>query len=288
MKKYFLSFLILFISFSNFLFGFDWPQDEIDKGAFASYFGQERGNIINKSLVFQFPQPIKAVETGKIVAIISEENDESVFFPSTLGNAVFLYHTDNLVSVYGNLDSESLTDITQKTLAAGENFANSGNSAWQENQNGLELEILDIKNKTVINPKILMTHSDSEIPLELKNITLRNKNGDFFDLNYVKNLQSGIYKVYCKKNQIVTPFRTSVSINGIETDAIYFDTILMEKDRVCVNGQKNKYSNEDMYPDNEKQLLGEVSLTPGRSTLSISVKDILGNTKSLNINLSAW
>ena len=102
-------------------FSFGWPQDNVTQDSFTSYFGQKRGSIISTSVVFSEPEEVKASETGYVLAILTENNDDSDFFPSTLGTAVILSHEDNLVSVYGNLDSETLTlyNTSEKLVDAG-------------------------------------------------------------------------------------------------------------------------------------------------------------------------
>ena len=108
MKKTIFVFLSLIIFF-NPLFSFEWPQDNISKDSYNSYFGQNIGGKINTSLTFSEPSEIKAAEDGYIIAIFTDEEDQSSFFPSTLGTAVILSHSDNLLSVYGNIDEKTLT-----------------------------------------------------------------------------------------------------------------------------------------------------------------------------------
>ena len=101
--------LLSMIFFSISAFSFDWPQPEVTKNSFNSYFGQNRGGILSTSVVFSVPDQVKAAEDGYITAILTENSDDSFFFPSTLGTAVIISHSDDLISVYGNLDSETLT-----------------------------------------------------------------------------------------------------------------------------------------------------------------------------------
>ena len=110
MKKYILPFLILF-SFSQSLLAFDWPQDDITADSFNSFFGQNRGGEISSSVVFSTPSIVKAADDGELLVIISEQDDDTDFFPSTLGNALVLSHKDNILSVYGNLESGSTSNI---------------------------------------------------------------------------------------------------------------------------------------------------------------------------------
>ncbi len=269
------------------LFAFDWPQDEITENSYASYFGQNRGDLISTSLCFSEPGQVKATESGYILAIITENNDDSDFFPSTLGTAVILSHEDNLISVYGNLDSETLTlnDKNEKTIDAGATLSQSGNSGWQNETSHLEFQILDTKDKAAINPKVLMPRSEKELPLTLSGIYVESKNKVFYDINEYKTYTSGLYRIYKKRNSIVAPYKTGVSINGIVLDQISYDSILQSDNKICLSGKK-KYTSSDLYPNENLQLLGEVMFSPGKVTLGLSESDILGNVKQISYNIT--
>ena len=267
-------------------FCFDWPQTNVSKNSFNSYFGQNRGGILSTSVIFSEPDEVKAAEDGYITAIITENSDDCDFFPSTLGTAVILAHNDELISVYGNLDAETLTlkNENEHTIDAGAIIASSGNSGYQNNKGNLEFKIIDSKNKTAINPIVLMPRSSEEIPLTLTGIIIVSKNNDYYDINTYKTYSSGLYKVYFKRNPIATPYKTSVSINGVIVDQLSYDMITQENNKLCIIGKK-KYTDADIFPNEELQLLGEVMFTPGRATLGLSISDILGNVRQLNYNI---
>ena len=264
---------------------FDWPQDEVTKDSYTSYFGQNRGDILSTSVIFSEPAEIKAAEKGYILAILTENLDDSEFFPSTLGTAVILAHDDNLLSVYGNIDKDSLTlNETEKTVDAGAIIGQSGNTGYQKNNGNLEFQIVDAKNKSAINPKVLMPRSESEIPLSLSGIVIQSKNKDFYDINTYKTFNSGLYKVYFKRNPIAAPYKTSISINGLIVDQISYDTITQENNKLCIIGKK-KYTSNDVFPEENLQLIGEAMFTPGRATLGLVITDLLGNVKQLNYSI---
>lgn len=267
-------------------FSFGWPQDNVTQDSFTSYFGQKRGSIISTSVVFSEPEEVKASETGYVLAILTENNDDSDFFPSTLGTAVILSHEDNLVSVYGNLDSETLTlyNTSEKLVDAGATIGQSGTSGFQEGKSNLEFQVVDTKNKAAINPKVLMPRSEAELPLTMNGIMLLNKTNSFFDISVNKTFNSGLYKIYFRRNQVAAPYKTSVSINGVIVDQLSYDMITQENNKLCIIGKK-KYTSTDVFPNNELQLIGEAMLTPGRATLGLSLTDSLGNVKQLNYNI---
>lgn len=280
------AFITLLLLISVQAFSFSWPQEEVSEKSFSSYFGQNRGNVISTSVVFSEPEEVKASETGYILAILTENNDDSDFFPSTLGSAVILSHEDNLLSVYGNLDSETITlyNTNEKMVDAGATIGQSGTSGFQEGNSNLEFQIIDTKNKSAINPKVLMPRSEAELPLLLNGIMLGNKNNNYYDINVYKTFNSGLYKVYFKRNAIASPYKSSVSINGVIVDQISYDMITQENNKLCIIGKK-KYTSTDLFPNNDLQLIGEAMLTPGRVTLGLSLTDALGNIKQLNYNI---
>ncbi len=284
MKKAALSILLSLIIFP--INSFDWPQADVSKDSFNSYFGQNRGDILSTSVVFSEPAEIKSAENGYILAVITENSDDSDFFPSTLGTAVILSHDDNLLSVYGNINADTLTlkNENEKKIDAGATIGQSGNSGFQTNHGNLEFQIIDTKNKSAINPKVLMPRSESEIPLTLNGIMIQNKNKDLYDINIYKTYYSGLYKVYFKRNPIASPYKTSLSINGVIVDQISYDMIIQENNKLCVIGKK-KYTNSDIFPNDDLQLIGEAMFTPGRATLGLMITDSLGNVQQLNYNI---
>ena len=284
MKKTLISISLIFAGISAFCF--DWPQAEVTKDSFNSYFGQNRGGILSTSVIFSEPEEVKAAEDGYITAILTENEDDSDFFPSTLGTAVILSHSDDLISVYGNLDAETLTLKNEKehTIDAGAIIASSGNSGYQESNSNLEFKIIDAKNKSAINPKVLMPRAEEEMPLSLTGIMIGSKNNDFYDINVYKTYTSGLYKVYFKRNPVAAPYKTSVSINGVIVDQLSYDMITQENNKLCIIGKK-KYTDADIFPNDDLQLLGEAMFTPGRVTLGLTISDMLGNVKQLNYNI---
>ena len=287
MKKHVLLAIFLIVSFN--LSAYEWPQENVEQTSIKSYFGQKRGEAISTSLVFLDPEPIKCIEEGKLLIIMSDESDDSVFFPSTYGTSVIVSHDDSLLSVYGNLDKDEVAKaLDGKTeIASGEYIGQPGNSGWQNGTSSLELQIIDTKKATAINPKILITRTNTELPLKLEGIVLENKTGAKVNLAYQRTIKSGLYKIYQKRNPVACPYKTTVSINGVVVDQINYDTINHENNRLYVSGKK-KYTSSDIYPDGELQLLGETMFTAGKSTLGLIVNDFLGKGVQQNYIISVY
>lgn len=281
MKKIIVNLLLFSLLFTS-LSAFEWPTLEVTKKSFNSYYGQKRGNLISSSIVFSEAAEVETVEEGRTLVIFENED---YFFPSTLGTSVIVSHADALVSVYGNLDNQNFNE--KDFYQQGEFIGSTGNTAWQEKENALEFQILDLKNSSAINPMVLMPRSYDEPPVTISGLKLRNKNGIFFDATEVKYLASGVYKIYAKRNEIAVPFKTNILINGVLEDAISFDSISQENNKIFVSGKK-KYSSEDVYPNNNLILLGEVTLTPGKSAIVVSINNVKEVVKTNTYNITIY
>lgn len=262
------------------IFAFDWPQNEILSDSFYSYFAQLRGGTIGTSLVFSESREVKAADDGRILAVISE-HDEDELFESTLGNAAILSHKDSLITVYANLDAENLPSLYSMTdIKTGTSFGTTGTSSWQQGEGCLEFQVLDIKNRTYVNPRILMPRVGKELPLSIKDVTAISKKGVSYDLGTVKTMPSGIYQLYREKQDIAMPYKTTVFINGVVSESLSYDTLSESNGRICVSGKKN-YDVSVMYPNDEQQFLGEVTLTKGKNSIMVVAADILGKEKQI-------
>ena len=74
-------------------------------------------------------------------------------------------------------------------------------------------------------------------------------------------------------------------LNGVIVDKLSYDIIIQENEKTCILGKK-KYIQESIYPDETRHLLGEAMFTPGKTTLTVEVENILGETNVKNYNLS--
>lgn len=266
------------------LFGFDWPQKEIESASFYSYFGQMRGGTLSPSLVFTDSDDIKAADSGRAIVTISE-HAESDLFESTLGNAIIIAHKDNLQTVYANLsetqqeDREALT-----TVQTGAFLGTCSNSGWQEGHGCLEFQVVDAENKAFINPRVLMPRFGDELELELRNITAISKKGVAIVFGIQRTISAGFYSIYKQRQDKAMPYKTTIYINGVEVQSIPYDRLIQVKNKLCTSGLKN-YDVKALYPDAKRELVGDVNLPHGKSTITIAATDILGNEKTITYNI---
>ena len=261
-------------------FAFDWPQNLLGDD-FEMYFGQIRGELLSPSLIFKNKAEIKASSTGTTAAVIGSHSQEMGWFPSTLGDAVLLGHENNLITVYANLDKDTISPLvkTENLVSEGKIIASSGNSAWQTSDSGLEFQVLDTKNKAMINPRLLLPRLQSEKPYYIGQVTIDDKNKNSYNLSSVKALYAGQYSLYREKDTLNIPYKITITINGELKHTVQFDSLSVSDKHITVGG--NSYLNSlNMYPDSKRQLIGSVNLMRGRNLITITLTNILGETKT--------
>ncbi|MCR5289627.1 MAG: M23 family metallopeptidase [Treponema sp.] len=278
---------ILSVIFTSPLFAFDWPQQEIVSESLFSYFGQLRGDTISTSIIFRNSATIHPTDAGKIVGIITEHDDDLGWYNSTLGNAVIIAHKDNIISVYANLDEESLSpNLTQlQSVTTDTELGTSGSSGWMQGESCLEFQILDIHQQTAINPRILMPRTNKELDIHIGNLSAVSKKGVEYDFRVTQTLPAGQYYIYRTRQETVTPYQTTVSINGTVVETIKYDLLKQENQRVAVIGNKS-YPLEKVYPNDKKHLIADLTLTRGRNVLSVIATDLMGQNHTVSYTLN--
>ena len=273
-----------FILAAGCLCAFDWPQNETEADSFFSYFGQLRGGRIGSSLIFKDNSDIKSSDKGTLAIVITEHSSDLGWFESPLGNAVIVSHKNGLQTVYGNLDGDSLTESSDMEVSSGTYLGQSGNSGWQEGQSCLEFKVLDTKNKTAINPRLLMPRIGKELPFVIGELSLDDKSGKTHYLVNEKNFTAGTYLLYRTRQDVAIPYKTNVSINGATVENISYDKLEAHNGRLCAVGNDH-YDVNKIYPDSKRQLIAVLRLTKGHGTLSVTLSDLLGTTRTVTYNL---
>ncbi len=288
-KKTLLIILIITVAILIPAIAYEWPQDNVNADNIYSYFGQKRNETISNSLIFGESEIAKSTDDGNISIILTEHDDGFNWFESTLGTAVIVNHQDYLVTVYGNLDTDSLEPslFEHTKVSTGTPFSTTGNSAWQESNSYLEFQILDIKNSNYVNPLILMPRIDYNESLTLDGISIKNKFGKIYDLETQRNIPAGFYKVYKNRQEKFVPYKTTLLVNGIESEEISYNTIKQNENEIGIEGL-HLYSAAELYPDENIMLLGELYLPRGQDTISVTLTDFFGKKYSREFNLSVF
>ena len=276
--------LLLSALTSTCIFAISWPQTPT---TFAASFGQLRGGTICNSLIFEDSSEVTTVDNGKVVAIISEHDDDMVWFESTLGNAVIVAHENQVCSVYANLDANEIpAEIwSADDIDSGTTIGKSGNSNWHDKENALEFQMIDTKNQAMLNPRILLSKQKSEADkIAITGVTALSSKGESYNFLVRRSLPAGTYKIYRDSQSDVSQYKTTVTVNVVAVETISYDTLQQYKGRLCVS-KKKFYPSEVIYPDDSRQLLAEVQLTRGKINLAIIITDVFGNEKATSFAL---
>lgn len=265
---------------------FDWPQSDVDFDSFSSQFGQLRGDQVSSSLVFSSDASVRAADKGRVIALIIEHEDEFGWFESALGSAVILSHTDGLDTVYANLETSSvsvnLTDVKQ-----GDSLGKTGNTGWQDGKSALEFKVFDAKNKSAINPSILMPRVARETSPDIGTVMLEDKKAVSHNLLVERRLPAGSYAVYKTRQEGFCPFKTQVAVNGITYETVSYDVLKENYGKLGIYGNIH-YTTQDIYPDAERQLVGTVEMSRGANTLSVTVQGMSGSSTTLSYQIDVY
>ena len=290
MKKNLYCALALFAILGQTLFSFGWPVKNLDTEKMVSSFARNRKNKFNVSLTFPNAQKAVAADNGKIIAVITEHQNDGDWFDSPLGNAVIISHNDDLISVYANLDGQSALNLQEKfQVSDGQELGDIANSAWSESaQSGsMEFQIADTKAKTYINPLILMPRSIKPPRIYLDGVTIENQFGRVYNLATLRSVPAGQYALYKKRQTNISPHKTKVYVNGTELEKISKEVLKWQDGKILIGGNKN-YTSEQFYPSGDTELLGHVLLPHGVNTITITALDILENSVTANYTISGY
>ncbi|MBQ0166317.1 MAG: M23 family metallopeptidase [Treponema sp.] len=282
--------IILLLITAVTLFAFEWPQElSAEKENFSQFFGQSRNEAFINSLIFENPDTITAADDGTHLITIDAGLVDFGWFQSTLGNAVILEHSNNMMTVYGNLEEIYLNEDSE-TVSKGKELGVSGFSGWQKGKNCLEFQVIDCDRNTIINPFVLMSQTSFKRTMTITNPAVFNRQEQKTAVANGVRVQAGVYKLYIDRQKSGMTYQTSVSINGALVETITYDVLIQDNNKLCFTGKRNNvnYSYEDIYPDESRQLVAEVIFSKGVNTVSIDVSDIFGNTKTATYRVEVY
>lgn len=272
------------------LSAFDWPQQlSEERNNFSQYFGQSRNEAFINSLIFENPDTITAADDGIHLITLDAGLADFGWFQSTLGNAVILEHSNNMMTVYGNLE-EVYTEGDDVNVSKGTEIGVSGFSGWQKGKNCLEFQVIDRDRNTIINPFVLMSQTTLKHNMTITSPAAFNRQEQKTAIANGVRVQAGVYKLYIDRQKSGMTYQTSVSINGALVETITYDVLIQNENRLCFTGKRNNvsYSYEDIYPDENRQLVAEVIFSKGVNTVTIGVRDIFGNEKSATYRVEVY
>ena len=125
-----------------------------------------------------------------------------------------------------------------------------------------------------------MPRIGKELPLTIKDVVAISKKGVSYDLATVKTMPSGVYTLYRERQETAMPYKTTVYVNGAIAESLSYDTLTEKDGRIAVSGKKN-YDVNTVYPENDRQFLGEITLPKGKTQIIVVAADILGKEKQI-------
>lgn len=261
----------------------EWP---VVNPEIKSIFGQKSSYSIERGMILEGEAAVRTAGDGVLLTIISE-NENMNGFPSTLGNAVLISHDDGLVSIYGNLES---TDRISGRIQIEKNtvISNTGETSWGNEENMCIFQIMDQKQEVFLNPLLLLPPKDDNRGPVIKNVFFESDSGQTFQASNLRRLKSGNYKIYTlitdtyPGNSVeLAPFRISIIINGIESISVPFET-LHEKAGILVPNVSPEYLDGSLplYNDEGFIYAGNISLTRGKTEITVSARDFTGNERA--------
>ncbi|MCR4939239.1 MAG: M23 family metallopeptidase [Treponemataceae bacterium] len=283
--KRFFSFLIFTFFITLPAICVDWPQILFETDSICSFFGSPKGDTYSNSLQFLKQDAVTAADSGTVLIRMNADTADMGWFQSTLGNTIILKHQNDIMTVYGNMDSIVLDSNTTDVIE-GNLIGESGASGWQDGFCSLEFQVIDTKVKTIINPLILMPHTitTTELPV-IENLTVRAESGTISSITpQGSKLNAGIYSLYIGRQPKGMTYRTSVAVNGAVTETITYNMLKQENNRLCFMGKRN-YTYEEIFTDENLQFIAEVILSKGKNTISITVSDVFGKEKTATYSL---
>lgn len=280
-----LFFLIFFASLS--LFAFDWPQEIASLKEIRNFFAENRNTSISSSLIFPKGELVTLSETGKLL-FRYEEKKSCQAFPSSLGNALVFAHENDLRTVYANLD-RIVIDDSNDFVQKGSEIALSGDSAWHKTDSGLEFAVIDVKNKAVINPLLVLPMNHTALDFQVGKIFLKDSNGEYRELSNSKSFKEGTYRFYRDAKDLMPLYKTIISINGKTVDTLTKDSLYLWEERLVFKSNKGeRLSFSKFFPIDNKQYLCEVKLSRGKNTIIVEAFDILANKKQVQYSLDIY
>lgn len=283
-------FAALFTAVAFPVLALEWPvrQPEI-----LSLFGQRGEGGIERGIVMQGDETVRAAGDGIVLTII-EENRNMSGFPSTLGNAVLIAHGDGIVSVYGNLESAEVPGGGRVETSAV--ISRTGRSAWQGEESGRAREgrgvcifqVADQRQAALLNPLLLLPQVQDEFRPTIWSVTLVSHGGRSYNPEVSRSIPAGSYKVYAavtdtysRNSPQTAPFRVSVTVNGREASSLSFDTISKKQNMLAPNSMPQYFDGSaPVYSEDGAIYAGNISLARGRSEVTISARDFSGNERA--------
>jgi hypothetical protein len=280
---------VLFFILTGLLSAMNWPSET---AVLVRNFGSNDRGKPALGMVFAGDTPVFAAENGEI---IFSHNNEDTFsrLPSPFGAWLAVDHGDGLITVYSRYADDAQYSV-QYSAAEGERaitashvqkqqpVAVSGISGWSS-QKGFYFQVYDRRERSWINPAMIITPQKETRPLQILSVELLNNQGLPVRSSVINQ---GRYTVIvysnilaAPKGTLFAPRRIVCSINGAEAGSLNFEAF-SARDGVLMVSRNGLVPAKQVYSSFPAFEAANVFLSRGQVNLEIIVQDISGNSRS--------
>lgn len=273
MKKNFFYPVLLFLVFP--VFSLETPSD----GVMDSVLGKTRFGEVERGITYADSENVRVAGHGFLLMKFQKKYG----FPSTLGNSVIIAHDNGLVSVYGNLEDESITEFDN--IQSGSTIARTGNSAFG-NSGDLIFQVIDTVQKAKLNPLLLLPEIQDKSRPALDSLVLTNSQGTDYAIYQNRRIRPGEYRVYVSSYDTIgrpgvrmPVYKTTFFVNGQEICEMRTETLKEKDGTLYYSGDSEIKVKADTGKGTE---IGSVLLKPGKNTVSVELVDLAKNSSTFN------
>lgn len=271
MKKILSGLSVLFISIC--IFALDNPSD----GVMESVLGKTRFGDVERGVTYSGSENVKAASHGTLLMKFQKNKN----FPSTLGNYLIIGHENGLVSVYGNLDSETVSEFDE--IQSGSVIAKTGNSGFC-GSGELVFQVIDSVQKTKLNPLLLLPEIQDKSRPALNSLILTNTQGTDFTVYQNRRVRPGEYKIFVSAYDTIgrpgvqmPVYKTTFFVNGQVKCELRTETLTEKNGSLYYSGDSQIKIRSDNGKGTE---IGTVLLRPGKNTVSVELTDLAKNSST--------
>jgi murein DD-endopeptidase MepM/ murein hydrolase activator NlpD len=280
---------VLFFILTGFLSAMNWPSET---AVMIRNFGSNDRGKPSLGMVFAGNTQVLAAETGEVI-FTHNKNDTFSRLPSPFGAWTAVDHEDGLITIYSRYADSTSDDslssapdseksVTPVRVQKQEPIAVSGISGWSA-QNGFYFQVYDRRERSWINPAMLVTPQKETRPPQILSVELLNAQG----LRVQSwNLSQGRYTVVVNSNiasaargSFFAPQRIVCSINGAEAGSLNFESF-SARDGVLMVFRNGLVPARQVYSNFPAFEAATVFLSRGQANLEVIVQDINGNSRS--------
>lgn len=273
MKKAFIYFL--FVIFIVPVFSLEIPSD----GVMDSVLGKTMYDEIERGITYSDSESVRASGHGFLLMKFQKRFG----FPSAMGNSIIIAHDNGLLSVYGNLEEDSVIEFDN--IQSGSTIARTGSSAFG-NPGDLPFQVIDTIQKAKLNPLLLLPEIQDKSRPALDSLVLTSSQGTDYTVYQNRRIRPGEYKICVSSYDTIgrpgvrmPVYKTTFFVNGEEKCEMRSET-LKEKDGILYYSAG---SDIKIKPDSGKGTeIGSVLLRPGKNTVSIELVDLAKNSSTFN------